>query len=169
MDPSGAASTGRARPPRPPRTPTFSPTLPADTEAEAPVTSAAGGGRHTRAELAEAGGVDVAQIRELESYGLLAPVREIDDDAEFDDDAVDVVRIASGFFARGVEPRHLRMYRTFAEREAVLFGQVLMPYVRQRNPEARSRLQEELGELAGLGRRLRTALLRRAVRETLAE
>ena len=61
------------------------------------------------------------------------------------------------------------MYRTFAEREAVLFGQVLLPYVRQRNPEARARLQEELGELAVFGRRLRTALLRDAVRETLAE
>ena len=61
------------------------------------------------------------------------------------------------------------MYRTFAEREAVLFGQVLMPYVRQRNPEARARLQDELVELATLGRRLRTALLRDAVRETLAE
>jgi hypothetical protein len=44
-----------------------------------------------------------------------------------------------------------------------------LPYVRQRNPEARARLQEELGELATLGRRLRTALLRDAVRESLAE
>ena len=88
---------------------------------------------------------------------------------QYDDDALDVARIAAGFFGRGVEARHLRMYRTFAEREAVLFGQVLMPFVRQRNPEARGRLQEELVELATLGRRLRTALLRAAVRETLAE
>ncbi|HEX9506449.1 MAG TPA: MerR family transcriptional regulator, partial [Acidimicrobiia bacterium] len=70
---------------------------------------------------------------------------------------------------RGVEARHLRMYRTNAEREAVLLGQVLMPYVRQRNPEDRTRLQEELVELATLGRRLRTVLLREAVRESLAE
>jgi hypothetical protein len=61
------------------------------------------------------------------------------------------------------------MYRTSAEREAVLFGQVLLPYTRQRNPEARARLQEELVELATLGRRLRTVLLREAARETLAE
>ena len=52
---------------------------------------------------------------------------------QYDDDALDVARIAAGFFGRGVEARHLRMYRTFAEREAVLFGQVLMPFVRQRN------------------------------------
>ena len=79
------------------------------------------------------------------------------------------MRISSGFFARGIEARHLRMYRNFADREAVLFGQVLLPYVRQRNPEARARLQEELGELASLGRQLRTALLRESVRETLTE
>jgi hypothetical protein len=96
-------------------------------------------------------------------------VREVDGHAEYDDDALDIVRITAGFFARGVEGRHLRMYRTFADREAVLFRQVLLPYVRQRNPEARARLQEELGVLASLGRQLRTALLRESVRETLAE
>ncbi len=94
---------------------------------------------------------------------------ELNGEAEYDDDALEIVRITAGFFARGVEGRHLRMYRTSAEREAVLFGQVLLPYVRQRNPEARARLQDELGELASLGRQLRTALLREAVRETLAE
>ena len=64
--------------------------------------------------------------------------------------------IAAGFMRHGIEPRHLRMYRAFAEREALLFEQVLLPYRRQRNPEAQARTAEALGELAGLGRRLRT-------------
>ena len=88
---------------------------------------------------------------------------------QFDADALETARIAAGFFARGVEARHLRMYRSSAEREALLFAQVLLPYQRQRNPESRARLQDELVELAGLGRRLRTVLLREAARETLAE
>jgi len=124
---------------------------------------------YSRAELGTAAGLDDAQLTELESYGMIAPAREAGGEALYDDDALEVARLSSGFFRRGVEARHLRMYRTFAEREALLFGQVLMPYVRQRNPEARVRLQEELVELATLGRRLRTALLRDAVRETLAE
>jgi hypothetical protein len=128
-----------------------------------------GDGRYTRVELAEAAGVDDALVAQLESFGMLAPVREVDGAAWYDDDALEIVRISAGFFARGIEARHLRMYRNFADREAVLFGQVLLPYVRQRNPEARVRLQEELGELASLGRQLRTALLREAVRESLAE
>jgi hypothetical protein len=157
----------RAAPTR--RAPAFAPTLPVDPgDDDAPATPD-DDGRYTRAELATTAGVDESQVAQLESYGLLAPAREVDGVAEYDDDALEIVRITAGFFDRGVEARHLRMYRTFAEREAVLFGQVLLPYVRQRNPEARARLQEELGELATLGRRLRTALLREAVRESLAE
>jgi hypothetical protein len=151
------------------RAPTFAPTLPDDADDDGVVRWTGNDGRHTRTELAAAAGVEEAQVAELESYGLLRPVYEAGGVAEYDDDAVEVVRIAAGFFARGVESRHLRMYHTFADREAILFGQVLMPFVRQRNPEARGRLQEELGELASLGRQLRTALLRSAVRETLAE
>jgi DNA-binding transcriptional MerR regulator len=150
------------------RTPAFAPTLPAD-DGNDSLLAPDGDGRYSSAELAAAAGVDGAQVAQLESFGLIAPAREINGEAEYDDDALEIVRITAGFFSRGVEARHLRMYRTFAEREAVLFGQVLLPYVRQRNPEARARLQDELGEMASLGRQLRTALLRQAVRETLAE
>jgi len=152
------------------RAPAFAPSLPDDTPGDGDdLTAGTGDARHTRRELAAAAGLDEAQVGELESYGLIAPSREVDGTPEYDDDALEVTRIAAGFFGRGVEARHLRMYRTFAEREAVLFGQVLMPYVRQRNPEARGRLQEELIELSTLGRRLRMALLREAVRESLSE
>ena len=152
------------------RAPAFAPTIPAETldDDRDPATNT-GDALHTSRELATATGLDEAQIVELQGYGLITPAREVDGAAEYDDDALEIARIAAGFFGRGVESRHLRMYRTFAEREAVLFGQVLMPYVRQRNPEARVRLQEELIELSTLGRRLRTALLREAVRESLSE
>jgi DNA-binding transcriptional MerR regulator len=152
------------------RTPAFAPTLPLDDGAhDPPPSEPVGPGSYSRDELLHAAGLDDAQFAALESFGMVAPAREIAGEARFDDDALEVARIAVGFFRRGVEARHLRMYRNFAEREAILFGQVLLPYVRQRNPEARSRLQDELVELATLGRRLRTVLLREAVRESLAE
>jgi DNA-binding transcriptional MerR regulator len=152
------------------RTPAFAPDLPLDTDASDDVLAPASGDGYTRDELAQAAGLEPAQVAQLESYGMLAPARQSPGgDAEYDDDALEVARVAAGLFARGVEARHLRMYRNHAEREAVLFGQVLMPYVRQRNPEARARMHEELVELAALGRRLRTVLLREAVRDALAE
>jgi DNA-binding transcriptional MerR regulator len=163
------ASRAASRPAPTRRSPAFAPTLPVDGGDDDALSGSPDESRYTRSELAIAAGVDGSQVVQLESFGLIAPAREVDGVAEFDGDALEIVRITAGFFDRGVEARHLRMYRTFAEREAVLFGQVLLPYVRQRNPEARARLQEELGELATLGRRLRTALLRDAVRQGLAE
>ena len=171
VDTSASAKVATTAPPPRRRPQAFAPTLPADEgDPDDDLLAAPGAeAQHSRAELVAAAGLVDAQLSELESYGLVAPSREVDGVAQYDDDAVEVARIAAGFFRRGIEARHLRMYRTSAEREAVLFGQVLMQYVRQRNPEARARLQDELVELSTLGRRLRAALLRDAVRETLAE
>ena len=151
------------------RTPAFAPDLPADPDGDDALVAPDPGDGYSRADLARDAGLEPAQVAELEDYGLIAPVRESGGDAEFDADALEIAKVAAGFFSRGVEARHLRMYRNAAEREAVLFGQVLMPFVRQRNPEARARMQEELVELSALGRRLRLALLREAVRDSLAE
>jgi DNA-binding transcriptional MerR regulator len=120
----------------------------------------------TRAELVRAAGMTDEDLARLEEYGLVAPAQSTGDRVLFDDDALTVARACAGFMRHGIEPRHLRMYRAFAEREAGLFEQVLLPYRRQRNPEAQARTTETLGELAGLGRRLRTALLRQTVRRT---
>jgi DNA-binding transcriptional MerR regulator len=122
----------------------------------------------TRAELANAAGLTDDQVASLEDFGLIAPVAAGRDRMLFDEDALAIARAAAGFMQHGIEPRHLRMYRAFADREASLFEQVLLPYRRQRNPEAQARTTETLGELAVLGRRLRTALLRQSVRQTLS-
>jgi hypothetical protein len=87
----------------------------------------------------------------------------------FDEDALTIATLAAGFFAHGIEARHLRMYLSFADREATLYGQVIQGVLRQRNPEARARARADLVELAGLGRGLRSAFLRRAVDDLLSD
>jgi DNA-binding transcriptional MerR regulator len=121
----------------------------------------------TRAELARAAQLTDEELGRLEEFGLVVPTAGSRDRVLFDEDALAVARIAAGFMRHGIEPRHLRMYRAFADREAALFEQVLLPYRRQRNPQAQARTTEALGELAGLGRRLRTVMLRQAVRREL--
>jgi DNA-binding transcriptional MerR regulator len=169
-----APRRGATRRPGPPssRVPAFAPTLPGDgddDDAQVAVPTGDVEQLYTRAALAAAAGIDAEQLASLEQYGLVTPARASGEDVQFDADALDTATIAAGFFARGIEARHLRMYRNGAEREALLFAQVLLPYQRQRNPDSRARLQTELVELAGLGRRLRTVLLREAVRESLSE
>jgi DNA-binding transcriptional MerR regulator len=131
------------------------------------LTTPMSGASLTRAELARAAEITDEELAALEEYGLVVPAQVTGDRVLFDEDALAVARIATGFMRHGIEPRHLRMYRAFAEREASLFEQVLLPYRRQRNPDAQTRTSEALGDLAGLGRRLRTVMLRQAVRRSM--
>ncbi len=118
----------------------------------------------SRAELARAIGLDEAAVAELEAFGLLEPSYDHPDRPLFGDEALATARAAAGFMRYGIEPRHLRMYQHFAEREAALFDQVLLGYRQRRNPEAQAQLEETRRELTTLGRRLRFALLAQAVR-----
>ena len=51
------------------------------------------------------------------------------------------------------------------EREAGLYEQLILPTLRQRNPQARSQAAAHLAELGALGARLRAALMRAALRQ----
>ena len=120
----------------------------------------------TRAELAERSGLDGTAIDELERYGLVA-VRRLGDDDFFDEDALAVALLAGGFARFGIEPRHLRMYRVAAEREAGLFEQLIMPLLKQRRAAAREEAVVMLEELAELADDLRAVMVRSALREYL--
>lgn len=145
------------------------PTLQLDDGVEDDLEPSDNGGNLTRAELASASGLTDAQIAELEEFGLLEPAGTGGDRILFDDDALAVAVLAAGFAKHGIEARHLRMYRSFAEREATLYSQVIQGVLRQRNPEARARARADLVELAGLGRGMRSAFLRRSVDDLLSE
>jgi DNA-binding transcriptional MerR regulator len=118
----------------------------------------------TRGELAQAAELSEEDLAELEAFGLVRPCVATRNRVLFDEDALAVARVAGEFLAQGVEARHLRMYRAFAEREADLFTQLLLPYRNRRNPEATAEAAQRMGDLSDLGRRFRTALLRQALR-----
>ena len=117
-------------------------------------------------ELAVATGVDKNRIRELESFGLLR-AHGLNGDKFFDGDDFIVLSIAKDFFKYGIEARHLTMYRHFADREATFFESIVLPMLRQKNPDARRLAADNLSELAGLSRKLKQALLRSNLRQYL--
>jgi DNA-binding transcriptional MerR regulator len=120
----------------------------------------------TGEELAAATGVDVDVVEALTSFGLLRPAIA-DGQRTFGGDDLVVLRIVKDFFKYGVEPRHLTMYRHFADREATFFEQIVTPVLRQRNPEARRHAADSLMELSRVSRRLKQALLRANLRRHL--
>jgi hypothetical protein len=118
----------------------------------------------TLEELSLASGLDIEVLGQLREYGLLAATT-VGGTEYFDDEALAVATLAAGFARFGVEPRHLRLYKNAADREAGFVEQIVLPLVRQRNPEARARALATTEELIGLGQGLRSALLRNAMRE----
>jgi DNA-binding transcriptional MerR regulator len=116
----------------------------------------------TLEELLEETGADVAAVRELEGFGLITP-KVMGGSNYYTRDAAIVTRLASAFARHGVEARHLRAYKGAADREAGLVEQVIMPLIRQRNPEARQAAVRAVEELSNLGGELRAVLLRSAL------
>ena len=117
-------------------------------------------------ELVQSTGVDKNRIRELESFGLICS-HGANGSSYYDGDDFLVLSIAKDFFKYGIEPRHLTMYRHFAEREATFFESIVMPVLRQKNPDARRTAAENLADLAALSRKLKQALLRSNLRQYL--
>jgi DNA-binding transcriptional MerR regulator len=115
-------------------------------------------------ELAGAAGLDTAQLEELFRYGLLQG-RTVGSDVFYDGDALVIARTAAGFLEHGIEARHIRSYKVAVEREAGLFEQIVLPLLKQRNPEAKRRATQTVAELMRLGDDMRSVLLRRGLRD----
>jgi DNA-binding transcriptional MerR regulator len=120
-------------------------------------------GTLTPEQFAEAAGMDLEQLADLVQYGLLGT----DGDGRHPATDLPVARAAAGLARHGLEPRHLRVYRTGAEREAGLVEQLVTPVLRARSEDARARATEKLRELAGLSAQLHSALLEARLRDLL--
>lgn len=111
--------------------------------------------RLTSTELADAAGTDLETVQACVSYALVSP----DDDGYFGEPARAVVRAVGALAVFGVEPRHLRPFRTAADREIGLVDQA-MAAVRS-GAAAQTRRAEILRECIAL----HTALVRAGLRD----
>jgi DNA-binding transcriptional MerR regulator len=117
----------------------------------------------SRPELCKASGLSEEQLGSLEDFGLLGA----SEGGSYDENDLLVAKSARKFFDYGVEARHLRMYRQFAEREANFFEQIVAPGTRRRDPNAQSEASQAVRELAALSRQIKEAALRSSLRELL--
>ena len=114
-------------------------------------------------ELCERAGIDARLARELEDFGLLS-ARTQAGQKRYTELEADIA-LACGRLARfGIAPRHLRGFRTAADREAGLIEQVVGPALRARRPERRRVGLEDLQSLAESAQELSQLLFWRALR-----
>ena len=111
-------------------------------------------------QLAEAAGLELAELAALRDHGLLSGDLH-------DGHALTVARVARKLLDTGLEPRHLRMYRQFADREAALVEQRVGPSLRQRNPDSRREAERTAEAIVALGGELHRALLASAIQQIL--
>ena len=111
--------------------------------------------RLSRDELLEASGLESEQLVELESFGLLS-IRG----RHYDADALSIAKTVAEISAFGIEARHLRSFKSAADREVGLVEQIITPLLRQKSSEAKARAEEVQKELASLSVRLHAGLVR---------
>jgi len=116
-------------------------------------------------EFVNSTGLSSDQISELEEFGLIDSHSLESGDVYYDEEDLQIARIAKDFGKFGIGARHLKMYKNFAEKELGLFDQVLFPLARGRGADARGGADQSLSELSKLSRRLRHALLSASLRD----
>lgn len=117
--------------------------------------------RISRRELIKTADITEELLADLETFGL---VRTRTGSKHYDSDALQVAKVAGELAAFGIEPRHLRAFRTAADREIGLVEQVVSPIRRSREDGAEGRAAQAVDEIAGLSLRLHATLVRAGVR-----
>ena len=115
-------------------------------------------------ELCKRAGVTPELAKELEDFGLLSATGSGGEKRYPETDA-DVAATCAQLARYGIAPRHLRTFRTSANREAALLEQLVAPALRSRNPERRSAGLKDLQSLADLAQELSGLLFWRDLRE----
>ena len=116
---------------------------------------AGGEATYSRNDIRQQAGLDERAMGELESFGLLPAAGP----EGYGPETLRIAQACAGFFAYGVEARHLRMYKRVAEQEAAVLSQVV-PTANAKDPGAAAKAADALTELARLGAALRLSMLR---------
>jgi DNA-binding transcriptional MerR regulator len=119
--------------------------------------------RLSRRELVKIAEISEDLLDQLEQYALLTPRPGT---GHYDTDALVVARTARELADFGFEPRHLRAFKTSADREVGLVEQVVAPHKRSRDAAAKARADEAVTEIAALSVRLHATLVKIGLRST---
>ena len=116
--------------------------------------------RLSRRELVKIAEISEELLGELEQFGLITPSRA----GHYDTDALVVAQTARELADFGLEPRHLRAFKTAADREVGLVAQVVAPQKAGRDTAAKARAEETVSEIAALSVRLHATLVKIGLR-----
>jgi DNA-binding transcriptional MerR regulator len=115
-------------------------------------------------ELCSRAGITRELAKELEDFGLLSS-RGGPGDKRYPESDADVAATCAQLARYGVDPRHLRAFRTAAGRQAALIEQLVASSLRARSNERRAQALGDLQQLAELSSELSSLLFGRDLRD----
>lgn len=116
--------------------------------------------RLSRKELVKIAEIGDDLLGQLEAFGLITATPT----GHYDTDALVIAQAARDLAEFGLEPRHLRAFKTAADREVGLVEQVVAPVRRSRDATASARAEEAISEIAALSVRLHATLVKAGLR-----
>ena len=116
------------------------------------------------AELCSRAGINRELAKELDDFGLIS-ARGSGADKRYPESDADVAATCAQLARYGVDPRHLRTFRTAAGRHAALLEQLVSASLRARSPERRAQALGDLQQLAELASELSSLLFWRDLRD----
>jgi len=119
--------------------------------------------RLSREDLLARSGVDDELLTALVKAGVITTGPA----GFFDEHSVTIAQCARALAEYGVEPRHLRAFRSAADRQSDLIAQIAGPVVKAGKAGARDRADDLAREVAALAITLHTSLIKSAVRDVL--
>ncbi|WP_428339159.1 MerR family transcriptional regulator [Mycobacterium sp.] len=119
--------------------------------------------RLSREDLLDRSGVDDDLLTALLKAGVITT----GPGGFFDEHAVVILQCARALADYGVEPRHLRAFRSAADRQSDLIAQIAGPLVKGGKTGSRDRADDLAREVAALAITLHTSLIKSAVRDVL--
>lgn len=123
--------------------------------------------RLSRDALLERSGVSDELLTSLVKSGVITPIFKGAGTVFFDEHSVVIAQCARALADYGVEPRHLRAFRSAADRQSDLIAQIAGPVVKAGKAGARDRADDLAREVAALAITLHTSLIKSAVRDVL--
>jgi DNA-binding transcriptional MerR regulator len=117
--------------------------------------------RLSRKELIKIAEISDELLQQLEQFALISPRAGT---GHYDTDALVIAQTARELAEFGLEPRHLRAFKTAADREVGLVEQVVAPLRGGRDTAARARAEEAVSEIAALSVRLHATLVKAGLR-----
>jgi DNA-binding transcriptional MerR regulator len=119
--------------------------------------------RLSREDLLDRSGVDDDLLTALLKAGVITT----GPGGFFDEHAPAILQCARALADYGVEPRHLRAFRSAADRQSDLIAQIAGPLVKAGKTGSRDRADDLAREVAALAITLHTSLIKSAVRDVL--